>query len=379
MNLTHALSPLAETAAILLQADAAAVCLLDESSTHLSVAAVHGLPAELLSYPPQLIQSCALDREALAGQVAVIKDWQLAPSAEWLAQDLCAELCVPLLHEGRPVGTLHVYSNQPTHFSQADATRLRPLADLGAALIASMRRMVELEVIEARKAEFMRVATHELRSPVTVTQSLVRSVLKRYAGELNDQQVEVFTRISRRLDLLENLVNDLLDLAAGKAPELAQERPVSLNASIRRVMLLLQPRAEEKNQVMTLQLCRDPLVVRATEEGLDRIWVNLVGNAVKYTPPGGSITVSVQRVDGRAQVVVSDTGIGIPEESLPHLFEEFYRAPNAKKLAEVGTGLGLAIVKGLVEQYGGRVQVQSELGQGTTFTVTLPLFLTEAM
>jgi signal transduction histidine kinase len=141
----------------------------------------------------------------------------------------------------------------------------------------------------------------------------------------------------------------------------------------------LQPRAEEKNQAMALQLCREQLVVRATEEDLDRIWVNLVGNAVKYTPPGGSIMVSVQRVDGQAQVVVSDTGIGIPAESLPHLFEEFYRAPNAKKMAEVGTGLGLAIVKDLVERYGGRIQVQSELGQGTTFTVTLPLLLTETM
>jgi signal transduction histidine kinase len=198
-------------------------------------------------------------------------------------------------------------------------------------------------------------------------------VLKGYAGELTAKQTEMFTRVSRRLDFLESLVNDLLDLAAGKASELAEERPVSLNASIGRVMLLWQPRAEEKNQVMTLDLCRDQLVIRGTEEGLDRILVNLVGNAVKYTPPGGSVTVSVQRVDGQAQVAVSDTGIGIPEESLPHLFEEFYRTPNAKKMAEVGTGLGLAIVKDLVERYGGRIQVQSALGKGTTFTVTFPL------
>ena len=373
MNLTHALSPLAASATIMLQADAAAVCLLDESGTRLSAVAVHGLPTEWLNRAPQEIESCALDQTALAGQVAVVEDVQRDSRAGPSSPDLRAELCISLIHEGRPVGTLHVYSVQPAHFGANDATRLRPLADLGAVIIATARRVSELEIMEARKAEFIRVATHELRSPVTVSQSLVRSVLKGYAGELTAKQTEMFTRVSRRLDFLESLVNDLLDLAAGKASELAEERPVSLNASIGRVMLLWQPRAEEKNQVMTLDLCRDQLVIRGTEEGLDRILVNLVGNAVKYTPPGGSVTVSVQRVDGQAQVAVSDTGIGIPEESLPHLFEEFYRTPNAKKMAEVGTGLGLAIVKDLVERYGGRIQVQSALGKGTTFTVTFPL------
>jgi len=86
----------------------------------------------------------------------------------------------------------------------------------------------------------------------------------------------------------------------------------------------------------------------------------------------------VQQIDGQAQVEVADTGIGIPEEALPHLFEEFYRAPNAKK-TEVGTGLGLAIVKDLVERYGGRIQVKSTVGVGTTFTVTLPLLSTGAV
>jgi signal transduction histidine kinase len=341
------------------------------------VAAVHGLPGEWLSRPAQEIAFCALDCEALAGKGCRGERCSKIGAAP-LSQGWRAELCVPLIHEGQPFGTLHVYSIQSTHFGEHDVTRLRPLADLGAAAIALARRVAELEVMEARKAEFVRVATHELRSPVTVAQSLVRSVLKRYTGELNDQQVEVLTRISRRLDFLEGLVNDLLDLAAGKAPELAEERPVSLNASIRRVMLLWQPRAEEKNQAMTLDLCRDQLVVRGAEEGLDRILVNLVGNAVKYTPPGGSIMVSVHRLDGQAQIVVSDTGIGIPEESLPHLFEEFYRAPNAKKMAEVGTGLGLSIVQDLVVRYGGRIHVQRVLGKGTTFTVTFPLLSADA-
>jgi signal transduction histidine kinase len=304
----------------------------------------------------------------------VVTDALNDPRVELVDKGYGTGLCIPLVHESHPVGTLHVYAIQPAHFCEDDAARMRPLADLGAAAIAATHALKALEAMEASQAQFIRVTTHELRSPVAVAQSLVRNVLKGYTGEMTEKQADVFARISRRLDFLESLINDLLDLAAGKAPELAEvQEPVVLNASIGRVMLLLQPRAEDKGLDMTLQPCRDQLVVRGTEGDLDRIFVNLVGNAVKYTPPGGAVIVSMQQTDGQAQVEVSDTGIGIPEEALPHLFEEFYRAPNAKKLAEVGTGLGLAIVKDLVERYGGRIWVKSAVGQGTTFTVTFPL------
>ena len=385
MELSYVLTRLAESAALALRADAAAVCLLDASGTRLSVAAVHGLPAELLDRAPQEIQSCTLDREALTGHAVVVADAQYdrrsacALGAKGPGEQFHAEVCIPLIHAGQPVGTLHVYATVPGRFCEDDAALLRPLADLGAAAVANAHALEALEALEASQAQFIRVATHELRAPVAVAQSLVRNVLKGYTGGMTDLQTEVFTRISRRLDLLESLVNDLLDLAAGKAPGRAEEGPVVLNVSIGRVMLLLQPRAEDKGLDLTLRPCRDQLVVRGTEEGLDRIFVNLVGNAVKYTPSGGAVTVSVQQVDQQTHVEVADTGIGIPEEALPRLFEEFYRAPNAKKGSEAGTGLGLAIVKDLVERYGGHIQVKSLVGDGTTFTVTFPLISAGAM
>ena len=374
MELEQVLARLAEGARQVLQADAAAVRLLDEEGAHLRVAVVSGLPAALLQREPVAVEHSPLDGESLAGQPTIIADVRTDPRAVDVPEGYCSVLCVPLMDKGCPTGTLHVYATAPQRFSEEDAALLMPLADLGAAAIAAARTLMALEALEASKARFIRVATHELRSPITVAQSLVRGVLKGYAGELTDKQAEMFGRISRRLDFLESLVNDLLDLAASKAPELAEEEgPVLLNGSVGRVMLLLQPRAEEKGLDMTLRPCRDQLIVWGTEEGLDRIFVNLVSNAVKYTPSGGTVTVSVRRVEGQAQVEVADTGIGIPEEALPHLFEEFYRAPNAKALDEVGTGLGLAIVKDLVDQYGGRIEVESALGEGTTFTVTFPL------
>ncbi|RLC99802.1 MAG: hypothetical protein DRI77_01950 [Chloroflexi bacterium] len=277
------------------------------------------------------------------------------------------------MHENHPVGTLHVYATAPARFGEEDVALLMPLANLGAAAVVATRALTALEAMEASKAQFIRVATHELRSPVTAAQSLVRSVLKGYAGELTEKQTELLGRISRRLDFLESLVNDLLDLAAGKAAGPEEEEPVLLNGSVGRAVLLLQPRAEEKGVALTLRPCPDRLVVWGTESGLDRVFVNLVGNAVKYTPSGGSVTVALHSEGDQVRVTVADTGIGIPEEALPHLFEEFYRAPNARASDEVGTGLGLAIVQDLVERYGGRIEVQSRVGQGTKFIVILSL------
>ena len=373
MELEKVLAHLAEGARQMLQADAAAVRLLDKEGAHLTVAAASGLPAVSRQQEPISLAHCPLDTEALSGRLTVVTDARTDPQAVNVPEGYRSVLCIPLVHEGDPIGALHVYAAAPRRFCEEDAARLTWPADLGAAAVAAARELAALAALEASKAHFIRVATHELRSPVAVAQSLVRGVLKGYAGEMTDQQTEIFGRISRRLDFLESLVNDLLDLAAGKAPGLAEEETaVVLNSSVGRAVLLLQPRAEEKGVDLVHRACCEELVVRGTEEGLDRIFVNLVGNAVKYTPAGGSVTVSLNRMGEEIQVRVTDTGIGIPEESLPHLFEEFYRAPNAKALDEVGTGLGLTIVKDLVERYGGRIEVESRVGRGTAFTVTLP-------
>jgi signal transduction histidine kinase len=320
------------------------------------------------------VGSSPLDQEALSGRPVIVTDSQTDPRAAYAPGDFCSILCVGLAHDSTFIGTLHAYAKEPQRFTEDAAARLTPLADLGAAALAATRAVSALEALDASKGQFIRVATHELRSPVAVAQSLVRGVLQGYAGEMTEKQADVFGRISRRLDFLESLVNDLLDLAAGKAPELAEEEgPTLLNAAVGRAVLLFQPRAEEKGVTLTHEGCCDLMAVWGTEGGLDRVFTNLISNAVKYTPPGGSVTVTVSQIDGHAQVEVTDTGIGIPSEAIPQLFQEFYRAPNAKASDEVGTGLGLAIIKDLVERYGGRIEVQSEVEKGSSFTVIFPV------
>jgi len=373
--LRQVLDGLATAAVKALAAEAAAVLLLEEAGDCLTVAAGHGAPQAFMEQAAIPLGESPLNQEALAGGVAVVEDAAADPRGADIPAGFLAALCVRLGPRQQPLGLLHVYDLRPRRYDSAAIGLLQAVADLGAVAIQAARRLADLERIETGKSQFIRVTTHELRSPITVAQSLVRSVLKGYAGPLAERQQDVFARISRQLDSLESLVNDLLDLAASRAPELAaEEGPVLVNASVGRAILLFQPRAEEKGVALTLRPWRDELVVWASEDGLDRIFVNLVGNAVKYTPSGGDVTVSLVQRGDEVQVTVSDTGIGIPPEALPHLYEEFYRAPNARAFNAVGTGLGLAIVKELVDRYGGRIAVESTPGKGTSFTVTLPLY-----
>jgi two-component system phosphate regulon sensor histidine kinase PhoR len=219
----------------------------------------------------------------------------------------------------------------------------------------------------------MSVMTHELRSPVKVTSSLLNVLSRGYVGELNDKQADLVDRARMRIQVLESLIDDLLDLAAGKAegPTEVARGPVSLSEVLQEVCARYEPLAVEKGLSVAYTGIEDGLVVCGDREELDRIFNNLVGNAVKYTQDGG-VEVRTEGVEGWIRITVSDTGIGIPAEALPQLFQEFFRASNAKATGESGTGLGLAIVKDLVERYGGRLEVESEEGVGTSFCVLLP-------
>lgn len=219
----------------------------------------------------------------------------------------------------------------------------------------------------------MSVLTHELRSPARVTSSLLNVLSRGYVGELNERQADLVDRARRRIQVLETLIDDLLDLAAGKAdgPDATERTSIQLEELIARVVARYEPLADEKGLSLQVSGLDDGLVVWGDPAELDRILNNLVGNAVKYTQTG-SVAVRAERVDGWLRLTVADTGIGIPSDAFPRLFEEFFRAGNAKASGETGTGLGLAIVKDLVERYGGRIEVESVEGQGTTFIVLLP-------
>jgi signal transduction histidine kinase len=193
-------------------------------------------------------------------------------------------------------------------------------------------------------------------------------------GNLNEKQAELVDRAKRRLQFLQTLISDLLDLAAGKADVMAttERGLVTLNEVIKEMQARFEAPAHDKGLVLRVEYPDEKLNVWGDRHELDRMISNLVSNAVKYTQKG-EVQLLLDRDDGYARIVVSDTGIGIPEEALPNLFEEFFRAKNAKELQEAGTGLGMSITKDLIERYNGEIEVHSTEGKGTTFAVKLPL------
>lgn len=251
-----------------------------------------------------------------------------------------------------------------------EAQRLQSIEQEAAELT---RANEEMERLNAFKSAFMVMVAHELRSPVGGAQSLVRTLSGGLAGELTEKQREILARVELRLDSLLELINDLLTLAASKTAELEKPGVVAYQPVIKRIVDRLSVDAREKNITLTVSTPENPRNVRATEDGLEKILGNLIGNAIKYTPSGGQVKVEVNEDGDHVNMRFSDSGMGIPEDALPHIWDEFFRAGNARKSGVTGTGLGLSIVKQYVDHYGGQINAQSVEGKGAVFTLTLLL------
>jgi two-component system sensor histidine kinase/response regulator len=228
------------------------------------------------------------------------------------------------------------------------------------------------EKLNEFKSSFLQVAAHELRSPVSGAQSLVRTLLHGLAGELKPQQSELLSRVEIRLNYMLDMINDILTLASSKSIEI--DRPLEalqVKPVLQRVIDAFAEEAKNQQVVVKFSAPGKSIPVLATEYGLNMVFRNLIGNAIKYSKRGGTVEVAVQMVDEAVKISVADTGIGIPEEDIPHLGDEFFRARNAHLEGITGTGLGLSIVKQYVNRFGGHLDVVSSLGKGTTFKVSL--------
>ncbi len=381
LQLQQVLGRLVKSTADAMGVRGCSIRLLDETNKRLNVAAVYGLSEVYVKKGDLVLEQNPLAREVLAGGVIAIgdvtTDGRLQYPEHATAEGIRSMLSAPLLGKRGPLGLIRAYSTEPKHFLQDDAAFLSAIASQGSVAIENAMAYQALGELDQMKSRFVLTVTHELRSPVSVVRSLLRTLSAGYAGTIAEAQRDLITRALRRADFLQTLIDDLLDLAAGKSELRASEEQVTvrLGEAVEDVLRRFQIPAEEKQITLDWRgECGDqPTRVSATKEGVDRILNNLLSNAIKYTPPGGHVSVRLRRDDGNAHLEISDSGIGIPEEALPHLFEEFYRAPNAKVQEKEGTGLGLAITRDLVTRYGGRIEVRSKVGEGTTFAVVLPI------
>jgi signal transduction histidine kinase len=378
LDLSEVLNQLAEATTRSLRCKGAAIRLLDKTGSHLELAGAFGLSKEYRHKPPIPVAGASIDQEALSGKTVVVddtaQDERLLHPSEAVAEGIRSILSTPLSGKTGAIGVLHAYGSAPGSFTEDDATFLGAIAAQGAVAIENARSYRLLQDLDKSKSQFVRIVTHELRSPVQVVTSLLNLLERGYTGDLNQKQADLVMRARRRIQVLQTLIDDLLDLAAGKADVLAptERGPVSLTEVVRAVSARYEGAAQEKGLALYLECPADSLQVWGDRSELDRLLNNLLSNAIKYTP-AGQVSVRLEEAEGSARITVADSGIGIPQDAMPQLFQEFFRARNAKALEEKGTGLGLSIVQDLVHRYGGTIDVDSAQGQGTTFTLTLPL------
>ena len=238
-------------------------------------------------------------------------------------------------------------------------------------VLVVLHDITRIRRLEKMRTEFVGNVSHELRTPLTAINGYVETLLD---GAYEDPEtcvrfLQVVERESRRLT---NLIEDLLDLSRIESRVKLTRTNVDLPRLANEVILFL----EEKKKRKGIQLYRDfpnqmePL--RADKGWLEQVFINLLDNSLKYTPEGGTITVRMKDLPEAVRVDVIDTGIGIPKEHLPRIFERFYRVDKARSRKLGGTGLGLAIVKHVIEAHGGTVSAESEPGSGTVITFTIP-------
>ncbi|SDF16697.1 ATP-binding protein [Sporolituus thermophilus] len=252
---------------------------------------------------------------------------------------------------------------------------LAPLGDEGGGVLTVFHDITALQEIHERQAEFVANASHELKTPLTAIKGFAETLLD---GAIREPALaaKFVTIIHGEAERMNRLIADLLQLASLDARTTGQQtrlEPTDIYKVAATVVEELSAQWRAKKLSVLLDAPAQPLAVMANPDWLKQVFVNLLDNSIKYTPDGGKVLLKWWQNSDKAVFMVQDSGIGIPAKDLPFIFDRFYRVDRARSRSAGGTGLGLAIVKHIIETLGGKIDVTSEPGAGTTFTFTLPL------
>ena len=288
-------------------------------------------------------------------------------------------LSVPLLREGVAIGGIQLRRSEVQLFSDQQIALLKTFADQAVIAIENVRLFNELQLANhdlkeasQHKSEFLANMSHELRTPLNAVIGFSEVLSDRMFGELNEKQDEYLKDIHASGQHLLSLINDILDLSKIEAGRMELElSDFSLPATLENALTLGRERASRRGLGLDLRVDERLDQIRADERKVRQVVLNLLSNAIKFTPEGGRIEIRAAAVDGDVEVSIADTGVGIAPEDQEAIFEEFRQVGTASKKVE-GTGLGLALSRKFIELHGGRIWVKSQVGQGSTFTFTLP-------
>jgi signal transduction histidine kinase len=357
---------------------AVSVKLLDDDGRTLRYVAAHGLPREWLETKALHLDRSPLNRRCIEGETLVsgrIEDGeQLELRQELQELGFRSAVLAPLRVTNRVIGTLGFYSPIADAFSREDTPFLRLAAELVAIAIDNARAYEAIETILHERAQSMLEVAHNLRAPLGAGLSMLDLLSGGYLGDLTAEQVSHLERLEERLRSLDKTIGDLLTIARSR--DRSREIPdvvVDLEQLARKTERTFADDAANKGLRFEVIADGGLPAIPSGVDLLDQVMENLVSNAIKYTPRGGEVKVRFSpRGPEGVRISVRDTGIGIPAGEQNKLFQEFFRASNAKRVTTQGTGLGLALVKRAVGRHHGLISVESEEGKGTAVTVDLP-------
>lgn len=320
--------------------------------------------AELMTYGPNVI-------EAVAGDAALVEGLRRLRG--------CSMICVPLRVRGGLFGTITLARSAPNQrYALADLTLAEELARRAALVVENALLYREAQAAILTRDQFLSLASHELKTPLTALIGHTQLFQRRDTREqhLSERDRRTLSIIAGQAHRLNKLIGAMLDFSRLQSGHFGIEFAcVDLNALICRVVEETQLATE--HHTLHLVTVDEPLLIRGDVLRLEHVIQNLISNAIKYSPAADSIIVQVEQQQGSARVAVIDHGIGIPADALPQLFQRFYRAQNVVGNQIGGVGLGLYVVKEIVSLHGGSIEVTSREGEGSTFTVCLPLLDSE--
>jgi signal transduction histidine kinase len=390
LDLETVLATIVSRASQLSGSDGGAIYEYDEETETFLLRATQNLDAELV----ELLRSTFIRKgEGLLGRMALTREpaqiadilqdatYQSRVREIVLRTGYRAVLAVPLLRESGIIGGLVINRKTPGEFAPDVIELLRTFAAQSALAIQNARLFQEieeksrqLEIADRHKSEFLASMSHELRTPLNAVIGFSEVLLERMFGELNPKQDEYLQDILSSGRHLLSLINDILDLAKIEAGRMELEvADFHLPQAVDNAVTLVRERAARRS--ITLDVAIDPELgeIKGDERKVKQVLLNLLSNAIKFTPEGGRVDVHAGLVDGVAEISVTDTGVGIAPEDHEAVFEEFRQVGTDYAKKHEGTGLGLTLSRRFVELHGGKIWVKSQLGQGATFTFTLPV------
>jgi signal transduction histidine kinase/ActR/RegA family two-component response regulator len=387
LDLDEVLSTIVTNAVRLTGTDGGSIMEFNEADDSFSVVSAFGSSPELLARLREvrierestLVGKAALDRRPL--EVPDLGSSPLDPHLQILYDDgWRSVLAVPMLRQDRMVGALVIRRRTTGSFSEDILELLQTFASQSALAILNARlfrelelNTAELQVVSRHKSEFLASMSHELRTPLNAVIGFSEVLLERMFGELNDRQEEYLRDIWSSGKHLLELLNEILDLSKVEAGAMELDNvtfPVA--AAIEYAVSLVRERASVHAISLDLEVGDAVDMIRADELRFKQVMLNLLTNAVKFTPDGGAVTVCARTVGDELQVTVTDTGIGIAAADREQIFESFQQGRRGASQEE-GTGLGLTLTRRIVDLFGGRMWLESEVGSGSTFGFAIPV------